>query len=172
MIIAIQRIHLQPEPYDLDLSRLRNDPKPIYIGEIEGPEGQRASLAYVVRTPFAVIPGVEPIHLDRADVTPPLAEAVDELAMGIWGEDWSRALADIAGLNHRTTARDRVRKFGLPPRVIRALVLLAQREDARELALVLRAVGKYLTVHQVKQASSITIDLMELVYEFRGSDPV
>ncbi|TXN33504.1 hypothetical protein [Methylobacterium sp. WL19] len=140
----------------------------IHLGDVTvGPE--TGDLLYVgrdacMRGPHGVVP------LDREAYNLALAERVDELAGAVWGDDWSRALAELAGINRRTTARDRIRKYGLPPALLYGLVKLSEREDAREISAVARAVARYWDVHQRAPADAPLRGMIELLHDFRGQD--
>ena len=117
-----------------------------------------------MRTDHGVVP------LDKEVYNPALAEQVDRLAGAIWGDDWSRVLAELAGINRRTTARDRIRKFGLPPGLLMGLIKLSRRDDAREVAGVARAVARYWDVHKKAPPEAPLKGMIELLRDFRGYD--
>ncbi|KQO50376.1 hypothetical protein [Methylobacterium sp. Leaf85] len=129
--------------------------------------GEKGELIYVgrdacMRSDRGIVP------LEKEPYNLALAERVDELAGAVWGDDWSRALAELAGINRRTTARDRIRKFGLPPALLYGLVKLSERHDAREISAVARAVARYWDVHRDMPLDEPLIGLLDLLRDFRG----
>lgn len=109
-------------------------------------DGREGELVYVGREPHVEGPdGLVPLPREAYGVA--LVEALDRIAGAVWGDDWSSAVAELSGMNRRSTARDRVRKQGLPPRVLLAVVTLAERPDAREMSGIVRAAARYIDVH-------------------------
>lgn len=129
--------------------------------------GEKGELIYVgrdasMRSDRGIIP------LEKEPYNLALSERVDELAGAVWGDDWSRALAELAGINRRTTSRDRIRKYGLPPALLYGLVKLSERHDAREISAVARAVARYWDVHKDMPLDEPLIGLLDLLRDFRG----
>lgn len=143
-----------PEPGDLRLGRVWLD-------------GREGELVYVGREPHLEEPdGRVPIPRDAYGIA--LVEALDVLAGRVWGDDWSSAVADLTGMNRRSTARDRVRKQGLPPNALAAVVRIAQRHDAREFAALVRAAARYLDANRAIGATSLFTDATSALVELRG----
>lgn len=143
-----------PEPGDLRLGRVWLD-------------GREGELVYVGREPHLEGPdGRVPIPRDAYGVA--LVEALDTLAGRVWGDDWSSAVADLTGMNRRSTARDRVRKQGLAPNALAAVVRIAQRPDAREFAALVRAAARYLDANRAVGAAALFTDATGALVELRG----
>ncbi|MDE4912281.1 hypothetical protein PQI07_16490 [Methylobacterium sp. 092160098-2] len=143
-----------PEPGDIRLGR----------AWVDGREGE---LVYVGREPHLDGPdGRIPIPREAYGIA--LVEALDTLAGGVWGDDWSSAVADLTGMNRRSTARDRVRKQGLPPNALAAVVRIARRHDAREFAALVRAAARYLDAQRAVGADSLFTDATTALVELRG----
>lgn len=142
----------------------------IPLGRVHS-QRRSGDLFYAGRQPYARWDGVsEPEDLDKGAVTEAVADALEEVAAKIWGDDWSRALAEIAGINRRTTARDRIRKYGLPANVVLAVVNLAARDDAPELANLVRALTRYWEAHPDSALGGRAFNEAEAVLkEFRGN---
>ncbi|KZB97769.1 hypothetical protein AU375_06099 [Methylobacterium radiotolerans] len=143
-----------PEPGDLRLGRVWLD-------------GREGELVYVGREPHLEGPdGRVPIPRDAYGVA--LVEALDALAGRVWGDDWSSAVAELTGMNRRSTARDRVRKQGLPPNALSGVVRIAQRHDAREFAALVRAAARYLDAQRTIGATALFTDATSALVELRG----
>lgn len=143
-----------PEPGDLRLGRVWLD-------------GREGELVYVGRDPHIEGPGGRsPIPRDAYGIA--LVEALDALAGQVWGDDWSSAVADLTGMNRRSTARDRVRKQGLPPNALAAIVRIAQRHDAKEFAALVRAAARYLDANRAIGAAALFTDATGALLELRG----
>ncbi|GJD65783.1 hypothetical protein [Methylobacterium frigidaeris] len=144
----------EPEDGDLRLGRAWLD-------------GREGDLVYVGREPYLEGPDGR-IPIPREAYGAALVEALDALAGEVWGDDWSSAVAELTGINRRSTARDRVRKHGLPPFALAAVVRIAQRPDAREFAAVVRATARYLDVHRYVAAPAIFDGATRALVQLRG----
>lgn len=130
-------------------------------------DGAGGELVYVGRVAHMLSDaGLAPLPKEAFNAV--LADEVDRIAGLIWGDDWSRALAELAGINRRTTARDRVKKFGLPPDLVRGLVRLSERDDAREVAGIARAVARYWDTHAAAPPEQAMDGMMRVIGDFRG----
>ncbi|CAO4181414.1 hypothetical protein EEDFHM_03917 [Methylorubrum populi] len=143
----------------------RREDGPLRLGRVllDGREGE---LVYVGREPHLQdADGLAPLPREAYGVA--LVEALDELAGGIWGDDWSTAVAELSGMNRRSTARDRVRKHGLPPGVLDVVVRIAGRRDAREFAAIVRATARHVDAHRLSAVGILT-EVHQVLIELRG----
>jgi hypothetical protein len=115
------------------------------FGRIEDSAGPyTGTLVYEGRQ--ACVQGDDGTHRDLPDelFCPALLADIERVCQPIWGEEWSKPLAEICGLDNRNFSRGRVARNGLPPHAIAGLLRLAERPDAAGLAYALRGLGRYI----------------------------
>lgn len=92
--------------------------------------------------PLALTPDRKPVAiqddvvkpLDIADVGPAFYDALEAVGDRLWGHGWHIALGDLFGVNRRTTQRDRIARFLLPPPVIMMIAYIGSADDGPMLA--------------------------------------
>ncbi|NEU13499.1 hypothetical protein G3T14_15360 [Methylobacterium sp. BTF04] len=85
----------------------------------------------------------EAVLLDREALGPLVYESLDETCHSLWGHSWNSSIGEIFRLNRRTTQRDRVASYLLPPRVLQIIAYVASADDREELAGMLLSIARY-----------------------------
>lgn len=113
------------------------------IGIVKDGEGDWFALAIDgKRQPFIV--DEDGAHaLDKEVAGPAIYQALDETCEALWGHSWNSAIGEIFRINRRTTQRDRVSKYLLPPRILQIIAYVATSDDREELAGALVAIARY-----------------------------
>ncbi|KST61199.1 hypothetical protein AO398_00470 [Methylobacterium sp. GXS13] len=113
------------------------------IGLVEDAEGNWYPLALDDRRHPHLVDADGPHELDRENAGPAIYRALDETCERLWGHSWNSAVGEIFGLNRRTTQRDRVSRYLLPPAVLQVVAYVASADDSQELAGALLALARY-----------------------------
>lgn len=86
----------------------------------------------------------------HAEVADAYVEAVDRAASAVFGSDWVTPLARLMQINRRSTAKDRIAKFGLPEYILLFLANASSYPVPRALGYAL------LCVEAVQDAAAVT----------------
>jgi hypothetical protein len=111
-------------------------------------DGLRFPLTYEHREACAILPDGALGPLPEEEFHEALVEDLERVCAPIWGGDWTKALAELAGVNPRSFARDRLRERGLPPDVLECVIELSREPDAAALAHTTRALARYCDMHR------------------------
>lgn len=124
---------------DLDWEELGLAP----IGMVQDEEEDWFPLAIdAKRQPFLVdTDGPHPLDKEKAGTS--IYRALDETCERLWGHSWNSSVGEIFRLNRRTTQRDRVSRYLLPPPVLQVVAYVASADDSQELAGALLAFARY-----------------------------
>jgi hypothetical protein len=140
--VKVQIIHKDAFAFngaDLDWGKLELAP----IGMVQDEEGAWFPLALdAKRQPF-LVDAEGPHPLDREKAGTSIYRALDETCERLWGHSWNSSVGEIFHLNRRTTQRDRVSRYLLPPPVLQVLAYVASADDSQELAGALLALARY-----------------------------
>ena len=89
---------------------------------------------------------------DQAAASNAYVEAVDRAASEIFGSEWVSPLARLMQINRRSTAKDRIAKFGLPTYVLLFLGEASHHQYPRALGHFLLGVEVIQTAHGIEKA--------------------